>query len=84
MRLTKSLLIFLCKWFNPCLDPTKASEADLKEAFCRDIDTFSWELAQPQVRQDQVDKQLQVLRFNQFKFYDHNLIFSKTYLFNTI
>jgi len=30
------------------LDPKKTSEADLKEAFCRDIDSFSFEFAQPQ------------------------------------
>ena len=30
------------------LDPKKTSEKDLKEAFCRDIDSFSFEFAQPQ------------------------------------
>jgi len=30
------------------LDPKTTSEADLKEAFCRDIDSFSFEFAEPQ------------------------------------
>jgi len=30
------------------IDPAKTSEAELKEAFCRDIDSFSFEFAQPQ------------------------------------
>jgi len=30
------------------LDPKKTSEADIKEAFCRDIDSFSFEFAEPQ------------------------------------
>jgi len=29
------------------IDPEKASEKDIKEAYCRDVDTFSWEFAQP-------------------------------------
>lgn len=29
------------------IDPEKASEKDIREAYCRDIDTFSWEFAQP-------------------------------------
>merc|ERR1719250_94837 len=33
------------------LDPKKSSEADLKEAFCRDIDSFSFEFAEPQRQQ---------------------------------
>jgi len=34
------------------IDPNTTSEADLKEAFCRDIDSFSFEFAEPQ-RQNQ-------------------------------
>jgi len=30
------------------IDPTETSEAELKEAFCRDIDSFSFEFAEPQ------------------------------------
>jgi hypothetical protein len=29
------------------IDPTNTTEAELKEAFCRDIDMFSWELSKP-------------------------------------
>lgn len=38
------------------LDPNTTSEADLKEAFCRDIDSFSWEFnSAPQVQQRPYD-----------------------------
>jgi len=30
------------------IDPKEASEAEIKEAFCRDIDSFSFEFAEPQ------------------------------------
>jgi len=30
------------------IDPEKASETEIREAYCRDIDTFSWEFAEPQ------------------------------------
>ena len=29
------------------MDPDKASENEIREAFCRDVDSFSWEFAQP-------------------------------------
>ena len=35
------------------IDKDKASKEDIKEAFCRDIDSFSWELGKPE-RQRQV------------------------------
>jgi len=35
------------------LDPKETSEAELKEAFCRDIDSFSFEFAEPQRQQKQ-------------------------------
>ena len=30
------------------MDPDKASENEIREAFCRDVDSFSWEFAQPE------------------------------------
>ena len=30
------------------IDKDKASKEDIKEAFCRDIDTFSWEFVKPE------------------------------------
>lgn len=30
------------------IDPKEASESDIKEAFCRDVDSFSFEFAEPQ------------------------------------
>ena len=30
------------------IDPDKASKDEIKEAFCRDVDSFSWEFAQPE------------------------------------
>ena len=30
------------------IDPKKASKADINEAYCRDIDSFSWEFAKPE------------------------------------
>ena len=38
--LANSLLTFI--------DKDKASKEDIKEAFCRDIDTFSWEFVKPE------------------------------------
>ncbi len=32
------------------IDKDKASKEDIKEAFCRDIDSFSWELGKPEKR----------------------------------
>ena len=32
------------------IDKDKASKQDIKEAFCRDIDSFSWELSKPEKR----------------------------------
>ena len=29
------------------IDPAKANEAEIREAFCRDVDSFSWEYAEP-------------------------------------
>ena len=29
------------------IDPTNTTEVELKEAFCRDIDSFNWELSKP-------------------------------------
>ena len=31
------------------IDKDKASKEDIKEAFCRDIDTFSWEFVEPEL-----------------------------------
>jgi len=44
------------KWNGQCytnsllssIDPKKASKADINEAYCRDIDSFSWEFAKPE------------------------------------
>jgi len=33
------------------IDPAKAKESEIREAFCRDVDSFSWEYAEPQRRQ---------------------------------
>merc|ERR1719411_414952 len=30
------------------IDPKKASKAEINEAFCRDVDSFSWEFNQPE------------------------------------
>ena len=30
------------------MDPSTASQEEIKEAFCRDVDTFSWEFAKPE------------------------------------
>ena len=40
-NLANSLLTFI--------DKDKASKDDIKEAFCRDIDTFSWEFVDPEL-----------------------------------
>ena len=40
--LDNSLLTFL--------DRDKASKEEIKEAFCRDIDTFSWEFVKPEIQ----------------------------------
>ena len=41
--LANSLLLFI--------DQDKASKEDIREAYCRDIDSFSWEFIRPRTRQ---------------------------------
>ena len=35
------------------MDPNRASEHEMKEAFCRDVDSFSWDLALPERENEQ-------------------------------